>query len=96
MYVLEKGRVMMVDYTKYKRKPYSEDEIKEMIKTDKGKGDVVLSNIGLVIKMANRYIHLGAYISLDDLIEQGIIGLYRAIDSYDPDNGSKFVTHAYY
>lgn len=33
--------------------------------------------------------------SHDDLENTGIIGLLQALDSYDPDRGAKFVTHAY-
>lgn len=47
----------------------------------------------LVIKCAREYFITGA--ETDDLIQEGMLGLYKAIVSYDADNGARFISFAY-
>ncbi len=46
----------------------------------------------LAVSVAGRYRRYG--MSLDDLIQQGNLGLMRAAEKYDPDNGARFSTYA--
>jgi len=53
---------------------------------------IIRSNLRLVINIAKRYSHLG--IPLMDLIEEGNIGLMRAVDKFNPRKGFRFSTYA--
>ncbi|MBI3287669.1 MAG: sigma-70 family RNA polymerase sigma factor [Chloroflexi bacterium] len=53
---------------------------------------LIKANSRLVISMARRY--LGRGVPLGDLIQEGNLGLMRAVDRYDPELGFRFSTYA--
>ena len=53
---------------------------------------LVRSNLRLVVNIAKRY--TGREMSLGDLIEEGNLGLIRAVDYFNPDMGTRFSTYA--
>jgi RNA polymerase sigma factor (sigma-70 family) len=55
---------------------------------------LVEEHMGLVRAIASRYRDLG--LSAEDLVQEGAIGLLRAIDDYDPDRGTAFSTYAFW
>ncbi|MDD3374824.1 MAG: sigma-70 family RNA polymerase sigma factor [Candidatus Omnitrophica bacterium] len=74
----------------------AEEEIdlsRKLLSGDKqAREQMIKSNLRLVISIAKRYMNLG--IPLSDLIEEGNIGLMRAVEKFDPEKGFRFSTYA--
>jgi RNA polymerase primary sigma factor len=58
----------------------------------KARDQFVRSNLRLVVNIAKRF--SGRGMTLGDLIEEGNLGLLRAVDTFDPDHGVRFSTYA--
>ena len=53
---------------------------------------MVKANLRLVVNIARRYLRRG--LSLEDLVEEGNLGLIRATEGYDGGMGTRFATYA--
>ena len=58
----------------------------------KARQQMIKSNLRLVINIAKKYSYLG--VPMLDLIEEGNLGLMKAVSKYDPDKGYRFSTYA--
>jgi RNA polymerase primary sigma factor len=92
MYLKEIGRVPLLT-------PEREKELAEIMANsndeglkDKAKGELVESNLRLVVSIAKRYVGKG--MNFLDLIQEGNLGLMKAVDKFDYDKGFKFSTYA--
>jgi RNA polymerase primary sigma factor len=56
------------------------------------KRKLIESNLRLVVSIAKVYARCG--MSISDLVQEGNLGLMRAVDSYDPERGFRFSTYA--
>lgn len=87
MYLKEIGRVELLTAEE-------EIELAERIKQgdEEARRKMVEANLRLVVSIARRYV--GRNVLLLDLIQEGNMGLMRAIDKFDPSKGFKFSTYA--
>ncbi|MBN2306745.1 RNA polymerase sigma factor RpoD [Candidatus Peregrinibacteria bacterium] len=87
MYLSEIGRVELLT---------ADEEIKLAKAIAKGdpvaKQKLAEANLRLVVSIAKKYIGRG--LSFLDLIQEGNIGLFRAVEKFDPKRGFKFSTYA--
>ncbi|MEK7086133.1 MAG: RNA polymerase sigma factor RpoD [Patescibacteria group bacterium] len=87
LYLCEIGRVDLLN---------AKEEVELARRIAKGdqsaKGKLAEANLRLVVSIAKKYIGRG--LSFLDLIQEGNIGLFRAVEKFDPNRGFKFSTYA--
>ena len=74
--------------------PEEEKKLAERVKENdkKARQKMIQSNLRLVISIAKRYKYFG--VSISDLIEEGNMGLMRAVNKFEPKKGYRFSTYA--
>ncbi len=89
MYLKEIGRVTLLT---------GEEEVKLAKAIEKGdlvaKQRLTEANLRLVVSIAKKYVGRSHNLSLLDLIQEGNIGLFRAVEKFDFRKGFKFSTYA--
>jgi RNA polymerase primary sigma factor len=67
---------------------------------ERARARLIRSNLRLVVSVARRYLgqagRAGPAMDLGDLIQEGNIGLFKAVDKFDPERGYRFSTYAYW
>ena len=59
---------------------------------EEARNKLIMHNLRLVSHIVKKY--YGSYDAVEDLLSIGTIGLIKAIDSYNIENGTKFATYA--
>ncbi|MCR4280077.1 MAG: RNA polymerase sigma factor RpoD [Candidatus Komeilibacteria bacterium] len=87
MYLREIGRVALLN---------NEEEVQLAKRKEKGdmeaRARLITANLRLVVSIAKKFV--GRNLSLLDLIQEGNIGLFRAVEKFDYRKGYKFSTYA--
>ena len=89
MYLKEIGRIPLI----------SADEEKELARRieagdEDAKNRLAQANLRLVVSIAKRYVGRTPHLTMLDLIQEGNLGLFRAVEKFDWRKGYKFSTYA--
>jgi hypothetical protein len=68
------------------------DFVETMLTGREAKQRMVQSNMRLVVSIARKYLNVG--VNLQDLVQEGSLGLSRAAEKFEPQKGFKFSTYA--
>jgi RNA polymerase primary sigma factor len=89
MYLKEIGRTPLLNSKEEKELAKRIEKGDEMARKK-----LIQANLRLVVSIAKRYVNRSPHLSILDLIQEGNIGLSRAVDKFDYTKGFKFSTYA--
>ncbi|MDP3051962.1 MAG: sigma-70 family RNA polymerase sigma factor [bacterium] len=89
MYLKEIGKISLI-------KAEEERELAKRIEKgdEEARSNLAQANLRLVVSIAKRYINRSPHLTILDLIQEGNLGLFRAVEKFDWRRGYKFSTYA--
>ena len=81
------------------KKSFSNEQLIALYKRNKDiniRNKIIINNIGLVYVAARKRIKISTCFTLDDLVQEGIIGMIKSIEKFDTTRDTSFSTYAYY
>lgn len=76
--------------------PYSRQERGVLRHGKKARDRMVLANMRLVMAVAKKFHRQINHMHTEDLLQEGVTGLIRAVEKFDPERGYKFSTYAFW
>jgi len=62
----------------------------------KARERMINANLRLVVRLAGKYGRIARHLSALDLVQEGCLGLVRAVEKFDPTRGYKFSTYSFW
>ena len=92
MYLKEIGRVPLLSAARERELAEIMTNSEDEEERERAKNELVEANLRLVVSIAKRYVGKGMFFL--DLIQEGNLGLMKAVDKFDYSKGYKFSTYA--
>lgn len=97
MKILQKHEVdAAISQTVLNQADFTEEERVKIKKGIKARNRMISANMRLVASVANKMLPGHIHMTTEDMIQEGAIGLARAVEKFDPARGYKFSTYAYW
>jgi RNA polymerase primary sigma factor len=93
---IELGNAIQQMMPLLKKEELTKAEQKIVRMGNRAKKRMIQGNLRLVVGLAGKYIKMTNRLTMQDLIQEGNIGLIRAAEMFDPTRGYKFSTYAYW
>ncbi|MEO7994316.1 MAG: sigma-70 family RNA polymerase sigma factor [bacterium] len=92
LFLREVGRISLLTLPEERHLAHTVKYSTDPIEVDRAKEKLIRSNLRLVVATAKKYTNRG--VDFLDLLQEGTIGLIKAVEKFDPDLGWKFSTYS--
>lgn len=76
--------------------PYTQKERGVLHRGRRARERMVTANMRLVVVIAKKYVRRCDHMTMEDLMQEGVFGLIRGVEKFDPERGYRFSTYAYW